>query len=110
MDAIRLNVDHRRFGYDDWQAVSAAKYKYAQDRGVQVHIDCAIDGERYDQLENPPRPLPIRKDEDPDTYFDLMRDMTAKMLKSSADGVFFYEHCDNDDRTWRTLAQAAQSG
>jgi len=109
VDAIRLNVDHRRFGYDDWQAVSAAKYEYAQDRGVQVYIDCAIDSGRYDQLENLPRPLPIRKDEDPDTYFDLMRDMTAKMLKSSADGLFFYEHCGNDDRTWRALAEAAQT-
>jgi len=109
VDAIRLNVDHRRFGYDDWQAVSGGKYKYAQDRGVQVYIDCAIDGGCYDQLENPPRPLPICKDKDSDIYFGLMRDMTVKMLESSADGLFFYEHAGNDDRTWRALAEAARS-
>jgi uncharacterized lipoprotein YddW (UPF0748 family) len=105
IDAIRLNVDHRRFGYDDWVAVSAEKYRFAQERGVRVFIDCAIE-RQYDQLENPPKPLPIRRDDDPETFFQLMGDMAEKMLKGSADGLFFYEHCGNNERTWRTISAA----
>ena len=108
VDAIRLNVDHRRFGYDDWVAASAEKYRFAQERGIRVFIDCAIEG-RYDQLENSPEPPPIRKDKDPETFFHLMGEMTEKILRSSADGVFFYEHCGNDERTWQTIAAAKRS-
>lgn len=105
VDAIRLNVDHRRFGYDDWQAHSAETYGFAQERGVRVYVDCAIE-QRYDQVEDSPKPLPIAKAEDPDAFFGLMGKMTTLMLRSSADGVLFYEHAGNDERTWRTIAAA----
>jgi len=109
IDGIRLNVDHRRFGYDDWVAHSADTYKWAQDRGVNVYIDCAIEG-RYDQLESPPQPLPISREEDPGAYFELMGTMVRKMLDTSADGLVYYEHCGNDDRTWKTLRAAHEDG
>ena len=102
---IRLNVDHRRFGYDDWQATSSETYRFAQECGVRMVVDCAIES-RYDQVENPPKPLPIGKVDDPDAFFALMGEMTEKMLRSTADGVFFYEHCGNDPRTWETVAAA----
>ena len=105
IDGIRLNVDHRRFGCDDWRAHSAETYRFAQERGVPAYIDCAIES-RYDQVENPPKPLPIRKDEDPDLFFALMQEMTTRMLNTTADGVFFYEHAGNDDRTWRSIVAA----
>ena len=108
VDGMRLNVDHRRFGYDDWEAASSETYRYAQERGVQMCIDCAIES-RYDQVENPPKPLPIGKADDPDTFFALMGEMTEKMLRSTADGVFFYEHCGNDHRTWETIAAAKRA-
>lgn len=107
IDGIRLNIDHRRFGYDDWLTASAQTYREAQRRGIRVLIDCAIEGS-YDQVENPPRPLPIRKNEAPDAFFGLMGRMVRKMLDSSADGIAFYEHCGNDNRTWDTIAAAAQ--
>ena len=105
IDGIRLNIDHRRFGYDDWVAASAQTYREARDKGVSVIIDCAIES-RYDEVNDPPKPLPIRKDEDPDAFFELMGTMIRKMLASSADGIAFYEHCSNDDRTWDTIAAA----
>jgi len=108
IDAIHLNVDHRRFGWDDWQAVSSDKYRYARERGVRVFTHCAIE-QRYDEMAHAPQPLPIRKEEDPDVFFGLMRDMTQKMLRSDADGVLFYEHCGNDDRTWNALREAKKA-
>ena len=105
MDDIRLNIDHRRFGCDDWEESSAETYGYAQKKGVSVHIDCAIEG-RYDEMKNPPKALPIPKIDDPETFFRLMREMTARMLTGSADGVFFYEHCGNDDRSWEAISAA----
>lgn len=108
IDGIRLNIDHRRFGYDDWMANSARLYKKAQEKDVPVLIDCAIEG-RYDKVENPPKPLPILKKEDPDNYFGLMGNMIQKMLKTSADGISFYEHSGNDDRTWKTIAEARKA-
>ena len=109
VDGIRLNVDHRRFGFDDWTAHSAATYQTAQDRGVKVYVDCAIEG-RYDQVEDAPAPLPIAKTEHPGMFFSLMQTMVAKMLRSSADGIVYYEHCGNDERTWQTLRDAHGSG
>ncbi len=108
VDGIRLNVDHRRFGYDDWRAASAETYRFAQERGVRVFIDCAVES-RYDRVENPPKPLPISKEKDPDIFFPLMSQMAEKMLRSSADGVFFYEHAGNDRRTWEALAAAKRA-
>lgn len=105
IDTIRLNIDHRKFGYDDWVAHSAKKYKLAQDRGVKVYLDCAIEG-NYDKMENPPGPLPIYKAAQPERFFELMGTMTRKMLNSSADGIVYYEHCGNDERTWKTLRNA----
>jgi len=102
VDGIRLNVDHRRFGYDDWVADSAVVYKEAQQRGKRVLIDCALDT-RYDQLEDAPGPLPIRLDDDPDLFFGLVGEMVGKMTASSADGVFFYEHCGTDARFWEAI-------
>jgi len=43
------------------------------------------------------------------TNFALMGEMTEKMLRSSADGVFCYEHCGNDHRTWKTIAAAKRA-
>lgn len=108
IDSIRLNVDHRRFGYDDWVAHSAETYAKAQEQGVKVYVDCAIES-RYDQVENPPAPLPIAKVKQPELFFELMGTMVGKMLNSSADGIVYYEHCGNDARTWKTL-RAAHEG
>jgi hypothetical protein len=107
IDEIRLCTDHRKFGYDDWIAHSAKTYRYAQDKGVKVLIDCAIEGS-YDQMENPPNPLPIEKSKNPDFFFSLMEQITIKMLNTTADGVFFYEHCGNDQRTWQAIQSARQ--
>ena len=107
IDGIRLNVDHRRFGYDDWVAHSAATYRRAQEAGVKVCVDCAIEA-RYDQVEDPPGPLPIAKADQPDLFFELMGTMVRRMLATSADGIVYYEHCGNDERTWRTLRGAHQ--
>jgi len=107
IDEIRLNVDHRKFGYDDWLAHSAQTYLYAQDKGVSVYIDCAIESE-YDLMENPPAELPITKKGQSGLFFTLMHDMTVKMLNTSADGIFFYEHCKNDKRTWEALRSARE--
>ena len=105
IDGIRLNVDHRRFGYDDWLAHSAAAFRPAQEKGVRMLIDCAIE-QRYDKMENAPKPLPVAKKDDPETFFHLMQTMTEKMLTTMADGVFFYEHCGNDERTWQAISSA----
>ena len=105
VDMIRLNVDHRRFGYDDWIANSASTYKKAQDKGVKILVDCAIEG-KYDEVEDPPAALPIVKTEQPDLYFELMDSMVRKMLDSTADGIAYYEHAGNDERTWHTLRSA----
>jgi len=37
-----------------------------------------------------------------------MEQMTLHMLHTSADGVFFYEHAGNDDRTWKTICSVWQ--
>ena len=108
IDGIRLNVDHRKFGYDDWMAHSAATYRQAQEQGVQVYLDCAIEGS-YDKLENPPAPLPIGKAQQPDLFFELMGTMARKILETSADGIVYYEHCGNDERTWQTLRTAHEA-
>ena len=52
--------------------------------------------------------LPISRSEHPDAFFGLMGTMVRKMLDSSADGIAFYEHCSNDDRTWDTIGAAAR--
>lgn len=108
VDGIRLNVDHRRFGYDDWVKDSSRLYFGAQERGKRVLVDCALDA-RIDQLENPPRPLPIRQQDDTDFYFGLVEEVVGKMLASSADGVFFYEHCNTDPRFWETIRAARET-
>jgi len=105
IDEIRLIVDHRKFGFDDWVANSQHTYKKAQDAGVKVYIDCAIESE-YDKMENPPCKLPITKKDNPDVFFSLMENMTFKMLNTTADGVLFYDHPGNDERTWKALRNA----
>ncbi len=40
IDTIRLNVDHHKFGYDDWLAHSAQTYKQAQDKGQSIDWTC----------------------------------------------------------------------
>jgi len=105
IDAIRLNVDHRRVGYDDWKNASSQTYKFAQNRNVKVYIDCAMD-HQIDQLENAPNPLPFRKADDPEMFYALQEDIIRKMLNTSANGIFFYEHCGNEDRGWKTIRQA----
>jgi hypothetical protein len=109
IDAIRLNVDHRRFGYDDWQAASRQTFGQAQERGVKLYLDCAIEG-RYDQMEDPPAPLPITKADQPELFFELMGDMARRMLESDADGVVYYEHAGNDARTWKALRAVHAGG
>lgn len=108
VDAIRLNVDHSRFGYDDWIASSSQTYKPAQDEGIKLYIDCAIES-AYEKMEDSPYPLPITKAHQPGQFFELMGTMVSKMLKTSADGVFYYENAGNDERTYRTL-RAAHDG
>jgi len=105
LDEIRLNIDHRKFGFDDWVAKSQYTYKKAQDAGVKVYIDCAIEDE-YDKMENPPYELPVTKKYHPEAFFSLMEDMTAKMLNTTADGVCFYDHPGNDERTWKAIRNA----
>ena len=72
---------------------------------MKVYVDCAIESE-YEKLEDSPYPLPVKKAEQPDRFFDLMGTMVGKMLKTSADGVFYYENAGNDERTYRTLRAA----
>ncbi|MBI2193709.1 MAG: hypothetical protein HYU36_17165 [Planctomycetes bacterium] len=60
-------------------------------------------------MENRPASLPILKSKNPELFFDLMANMVRKMLGTSADGVVYYEHCGNDERTWRTLHAAHSS-
>ncbi|MFC1526733.1 hypothetical protein ACFL6X_07990 [Candidatus Latescibacterota bacterium] len=105
VDGVRLNVDHRRFGYDDWVKDSSRIYAGAQARGKRVLVDGALDA-RVDQLADPPRPLPIRQEDDADYYFGLVEEMVTRMLSSSADGVFFYEHCNTDSRFWEAIRHA----
>jgi hypothetical protein len=102
MDGIRLIVDHRRLGYDDWVANSAANYGEARKQGIEVYLDCCLSG-RIDQLDNPPRPLPISRADDPAFFDALKAEYIRKMLNSSADGVFYYEHASGDDHTWDLL-------
>jgi len=105
IDSIRLNVDHGRFGYDDWMAHSAQTYKKVQEMGVRVYVDCGLEG-YYNLLEDAPAPLPIDKSAQPELYFGLMAKMVGKMLSTSADGVFYYEHNNGDARVWQTLRTA----
>ena len=102
IDAVRLIVDHRKFGYDDWVANSAHTYAEAQKAGVKVYIDCCLGGS-YDKMENPPAPLPIRRSDNPQLFDELRRNMIRNMLKTSADGIFYYEHAGGDDTTWPLL-------
>lgn len=105
VDGIRLNVDHRRFGHDDWIADSSREYGPAQEAGKPVLVDCALD-QQYDQLANPPAPLPIRAAAGEDLFYGMVEAMMAKMLTSTADGVFFYEHCNTPPRMWETIHRA----
>ncbi|HZQ21626.1 MAG TPA: hypothetical protein VFA89_02405 [Terriglobales bacterium] len=106
VDVIRLNIDHRKHGYDDWVDASAETYKYAQDRGVKVYVDCAIDGV-FDMLKKPPAPLPILKDKQPDLYYKIVHDVTQNIVNSSADGVFYYEAYEKDDALYRAIRTGA---
>ena len=107
IDEIRLNVDHRKFGYDDWTANSRNTYRKAQDAGVKVFIDCALDY-TYDRMANPPVALPVTREKMGDDFYKLQEDMTLKMLQTSADGVFFYEHCGTDSPTFEAIRSARQ--
>jgi len=106
VDVIRLIVGHRKHGYDDWVQSAAETYKYAQDRGVRVYCDCAIEG-KWDRLKDPPAPLPITETGQPDLYFRVLGDATRKILSSSADGIYYYEAGANGPRTWNTILKAA---
>jgi uncharacterized lipoprotein YddW (UPF0748 family) len=103
IDGIRLNADHRRFGYDDWIANSAATYKKAQDKGVKVLIDCAMD-RVYDKSDDPAtRHSPPRRDHQPES---LMETMIGKILGTSADGIVYYEHASSGPGTWKAMRRA----
>ncbi len=75
------------------------------DKDRVLGVDCAIES-RYDVVKNPPAPLPIAKGDQPDMFFGLMGRMVRGMLGTSADGIVYYEHCGNDERTWETLREA----
>ena len=106
LDVIRVIVGHRKHGYDDWVDSAAGEYKYAQDRGVRVYCDCAIEG-KWDKLNDPPAPLPITEADHPDLYFQVLGDATRRILRGTADGIYYYEAGDNGPRTWNTIRQAA---
>ena len=108
VDAIRLITDHRRMGHDDWFAASADTYRYAQERGVKVYADACLRG-RIDRIEDPPLPLPLSRDRDPETFYSFYAEKVRAMLTSSADGVFFYEHADAAPRTWGALRAAKRA-
>lgn len=106
IDVIRLNVDHRKHGYDDWVDHSAATYRHAQDRGVRVYVDCSIDGS-FDKLKNPPDLLPIREAVQPDLFYRIITETTRNILNSSADGVFYYEAADNTDNLYEAIRKGS---
>jgi len=106
IDIIRLNVDHRKEGYEDWENYSAATYKYAQDRGVKVYVDCAISGS-FDMLKNPPAPLPILESKQPQLYYQIVSETTRKILGSAADGVFYYEAGGNTKSLYDAIRRGA---
>ncbi len=106
VDIIRLNVDHRKHGYDDWVDNSAEVYSYAQNRGVKVYVDCAISG-TFDKLKNPPAPLPISESTQPDLYYKIISDTTRNILNSSADGVFYYEAGANKSALYEAIRKGA---
>ena len=78
----------------------------AQDRGVRVYCDCAIEG-KWDKLKDPPAPLPITEADHPDHYFQVLGSATRRILNSTADGIYYYEAGDNGPRTWNTIRKAA---
>src|SRR5438552_1631767 len=103
VDIIRLNADNRKHGYDDWVAHSEATYRYAQQRGVKVYLECAAYA--FDDLKNPPAPLPITKEKQPELYSKVLTDITRRILGSTADGIYFYDP-DEEDIT-KTIRPAA---
>ena len=106
IDIIRLEVDHRKHGYDDWVDNSAKTYKYAQDRGIKVYLDCAIE-HAFDVLKTPPVPLPIREATQPDLYYKIISDTTRNILNSSADGVVYYEAGHNTEGLYEAIRRGA---
>ena len=106
IDIIRLNVDHRKHGFDDWKDASAQTYRYAQDRSVKVYVDCSISG-TFDMLKRPPAPLPITEARQPDVYYSIISETTRSILNSSADGVFYYEAGDNKDALYQAIRKGA---
>lgn len=105
IDTIYLIADHRKFGYDDWQADSARIFKPAQEQGVKVVVHADISSKKIDKLENSPYPLPVL---DRTQYFSLLEDYVHRMLRSSADGVHFYEAKDHDEELYGVLARALE--
>ena len=106
-DAIHLITDHRKHGYDDWEAASANIYRYAQDKGVRVYVGCSL-ASSWDKLKRPPAPLPITRAKQPELYFQVLADVTRNILDSSADGVFYYEAGDNGPPTWNSIRRASE--
>ena len=85
---------------------SAKTYRYAQDRGIKVYVDCAISG-TFDMLKNPPATLPISESKAPDLYYGILTNATRNILSSSADGVFYYEAGEKNDPLYSAIRKGA---
>ena len=106
VDTIRIMVDHRKHGYDDWVDNASKVYRYAQERGVKVLLDVAISGS-WDMLKNPPAPLPITAAKQPELFYKILEDVTRKIMHSTADGAVYYEAGGNGETTWSAIRRGA---
>ena len=102
VDTLRIMVDHRKHGYNDWVDNASRIFKYAQERGVKVLVDVAISG-LWDLLKDPPAPLPITSAKQPELYYKILEDVTRKIIHSTADGAVYYEAGDNGEATWNAI-------
>ncbi|HOM98979.1 MAG TPA: hypothetical protein PLM33_01860 [Acidobacteriota bacterium] len=103
VDVLRIMVDHRKHGYDDWEENASTNFKYAQDKGVKVLLDVSLSGV-WDMLKNPPAPLPIK---DRETYLRVLTDVTRKIVNSTADGAVYYEAGGNGEDVWNAIRTGA---
>ncbi|MFW6038922.1 MAG: hypothetical protein ACOC9P_00415 [bacterium] len=106
VDAITLFSGNGRSGTRDWLIHSRDVFQQAQAHSVKVLPQTGING----QLDEAPlgdNRQPLRCDDDPQAYYTRITELTRDALVGGADGMYYYEHANADEDTWRAIAAGA---